>query len=245
MPTELRVEMTRRPPAAITPGSRRGGRATSPSFLPYLRTNVELKRRYVECFEWADSPVHAAPRRLRARDDDDRGARGVRGAPPGADRARREPRRRSTRRSSTATSPPTRSGASRERVVRTLGFERRRLAARSDRAPVLHVVLEPRRPPDDALPAGRPRVGLVDDARGGPRAVRPRHRRLADAHAARGAPSLGHERVAEPHLGEPRRPLAGRSGRTGTSRCRRPSRSARRRRARHVRAARSTAPSPA
>ena len=26
------------------------------SFLPYLRTNVELKRRYVECFEWSDSP---------------------------------------------------------------------------------------------------------------------------------------------------------------------------------------------
>ena len=26
------------------------------SFLPYLRTNLELKRRYVECFEWTDSP---------------------------------------------------------------------------------------------------------------------------------------------------------------------------------------------
>jgi carboxypeptidase Taq len=26
------------------------------SFLPYLRRNVELKRRYVECFEWSDSP---------------------------------------------------------------------------------------------------------------------------------------------------------------------------------------------
>jgi carboxypeptidase Taq len=25
-------------------------------FLPYLRANVELKRRYVECFEWSDSP---------------------------------------------------------------------------------------------------------------------------------------------------------------------------------------------
>lgn len=26
------------------------------SFLPYLERNVELKRRYVECFEWSDSP---------------------------------------------------------------------------------------------------------------------------------------------------------------------------------------------
>jgi carboxypeptidase Taq len=26
------------------------------SFLPYLRRNVELKRRYVDCFEWSDSP---------------------------------------------------------------------------------------------------------------------------------------------------------------------------------------------
>ena len=34
-------------------------------------------------------PVHAAPGRLRARDADDRGARGVRGAPAGADRDRR------------------------------------------------------------------------------------------------------------------------------------------------------------
>ncbi len=26
------------------------------SFLPYLRTNLELKRRYIDCFEWSDSP---------------------------------------------------------------------------------------------------------------------------------------------------------------------------------------------
>ena len=61
------------------------------------------------------------------------------------------------------------------------------LAARPDRAPVLHVVLEPRRPADDALPRRRPRVGLVDAARGRPRPLRPRDRRLAAAHAARAA----------------------------------------------------------
>ena len=26
------------------------------SFLPYLRTNLELKREYIECFDWSDSP---------------------------------------------------------------------------------------------------------------------------------------------------------------------------------------------
>jgi carboxypeptidase Taq len=56
VPTELRTQMTRE--------SARGhhawveARRTSDfaSFLPYLRTNLELKRQYVECFEWTDSP---------------------------------------------------------------------------------------------------------------------------------------------------------------------------------------------
>ena len=26
------------------------------SFIPFLRTNIELKRRYIECFDWSDSP---------------------------------------------------------------------------------------------------------------------------------------------------------------------------------------------
>ncbi len=56
VPTELRTQMTRE--------SARGhhawveARRTSDfdSFLPYLRTNLDLRRRYVECFEWTDSP---------------------------------------------------------------------------------------------------------------------------------------------------------------------------------------------
>jgi carboxypeptidase Taq len=56
VPTELREEMTR----ATARGHHAWveARRTSDfaSFLPYLRTNVELKRRYVECFEWSDSP---------------------------------------------------------------------------------------------------------------------------------------------------------------------------------------------
>jgi len=56
VPADLRVEMTR----AAARGHRAwvDARRTNdfPSFLPFLRTNVELKRRYVECFEPADSP---------------------------------------------------------------------------------------------------------------------------------------------------------------------------------------------
>ena len=53
----------------------------------------------------------------------------------------------------------------------------------------------------------RPRVGLVDAARGRARALRARHRRLAATRTplARRAVA-GRERVAEPDLGEPRRP---------------------------------------
>jgi carboxypeptidase Taq len=54
--TELRAEMTLQ--AARGHHAWVEARRTNDfaSFLPYLRTNVELKRRYVECFEWSDSP---------------------------------------------------------------------------------------------------------------------------------------------------------------------------------------------
>ena len=37
-------------------GRRQGRTTTSPSFLPTLERNLELKKRYAECFEWDDSP---------------------------------------------------------------------------------------------------------------------------------------------------------------------------------------------
>jgi carboxypeptidase Taq len=56
VPSELKVEMTR----AAARGHQAWVEARRDddfeSFLPYLRTNVELKLRYVECFEWSDSP---------------------------------------------------------------------------------------------------------------------------------------------------------------------------------------------
>ncbi len=57
-------------------------------------------------------PLHGAARRLRARDDDDGGARGVRDAPPSADGARPHGSPASTRRSCTGRSTRKRSGAS-------------------------------------------------------------------------------------------------------------------------------------
>jgi len=56
VPTELRVELTR----AAALGNRVWIEARAAndfaSFLPALERNLELKRRYVECFEWDDSP---------------------------------------------------------------------------------------------------------------------------------------------------------------------------------------------
>jgi carboxypeptidase Taq len=56
VPTSLREEMTRA--AALGHQAWVEARQASDfaSFLPYLRRNLELKLRYVECFEWSDSP---------------------------------------------------------------------------------------------------------------------------------------------------------------------------------------------
>jgi carboxypeptidase Taq len=56
VPSELRAEMLRA--AALGSQTWVEARAKSDfaSFLPALERNLELKRRYVECFEWEDSP---------------------------------------------------------------------------------------------------------------------------------------------------------------------------------------------
>jgi carboxypeptidase Taq len=56
VPTSLREEMTRA--AAVGHQAWVEARQASDfaSFLPYLRHNFELQLRYVECFEWSDSP---------------------------------------------------------------------------------------------------------------------------------------------------------------------------------------------
>ena len=56
VPTELRVELTRA--AALGNQIWIEARATNDfaKFLPALQRNLELKRKYVDCFEWEDSP---------------------------------------------------------------------------------------------------------------------------------------------------------------------------------------------
>ena len=56
VPTELRAELIRA--AALGNQVWIEARATNDfaKFLPALERNLELKRRYVECFEWQDSP---------------------------------------------------------------------------------------------------------------------------------------------------------------------------------------------
>jgi carboxypeptidase Taq len=56
VPTDLRVELTRA--AALGNQVWIEARATNDfaRFLPALQRNLELKRRYVDCFEWEDSP---------------------------------------------------------------------------------------------------------------------------------------------------------------------------------------------
>src|SRR5262249_47887375 len=56
VPTELRVEMTRAAASGHHAWVEARQSSDFASFLPYLRENIELKRRYAECFDWDDSP---------------------------------------------------------------------------------------------------------------------------------------------------------------------------------------------
>lgn len=56
IPVELRVEMTRAAARGHHAWVEARKNSDFASFLPYLRENVELRRRYAECFEWDDSP---------------------------------------------------------------------------------------------------------------------------------------------------------------------------------------------
>jgi carboxypeptidase Taq len=56
VPASLREEMTREAARGHQAWVEARRNDDFASFLPYLRRNVELKRRYIECFEWSDSP---------------------------------------------------------------------------------------------------------------------------------------------------------------------------------------------
>jgi len=56
VPTELRTEMIRAAALGNQVWIEARARSDFASFLPALQRNLELKRRYIECFEWEDSP---------------------------------------------------------------------------------------------------------------------------------------------------------------------------------------------
>ncbi|MDW8338394.1 MAG: carboxypeptidase M32 [Thermoleophilia bacterium] len=56
VPTELRAEMIRAGAIGNQVWVEARKRSDFASFLPVLERNLELKRRYIECFEWEDSP---------------------------------------------------------------------------------------------------------------------------------------------------------------------------------------------
>jgi carboxypeptidase Taq len=59
VPTELREEMTREAARGHHAWVEARRDSDYASFRPYLERNLELKRRYVDCFEWSDSPYTA------------------------------------------------------------------------------------------------------------------------------------------------------------------------------------------
>jgi carboxypeptidase Taq len=56
VPTELRAEMIRAGALGNQTWIEARAKSDFAMFLPVLETNLELKRRYIECFEWTDSP---------------------------------------------------------------------------------------------------------------------------------------------------------------------------------------------
>jgi carboxypeptidase Taq len=123
VPTDLRVEMTRAAASGHHAWVDARSRSDFSSFLPYLRTNVDLRRRYAECFEPADGDPYTA-----LLDDFEPGmttteVREVFAvlAPALADLVTRAPSVDAS--FLHGTFAPDRQRAFAERVVRTLGFE--------------------------------------------------------------------------------------------------------------------------
>ena len=56
VPAALRAEMTLEAARGHEAWIEARRRSDFASFLPFLRRNVELKQRYIECFDWSDSP---------------------------------------------------------------------------------------------------------------------------------------------------------------------------------------------
>ena len=209
VPAELRAEITRASSLAEHAWVEARERSDFAAFLPHLERNVELRRRYAECFEGFDGFEHdlrPAAGRLRARNDDRRGRRGARRASrrdPAARRRARRPRQCDRRRLPSRRLSAGRPGAARPRGRGGAAARGGRVAPRPDRASVRDRDLPVRHPDHDPVRRALHRHrALGGHPRGRPWPVRERDRARALALAA-GEPGLaGLPRVAEPHVGE-------------------------------------------
>ena len=88
-PGELAAEILRSNSLALPLWAEARQRSDFSLFLPALRRNLDLRRRYIECFDGLRRAVRRPARRFRAGHEDGGGARGVHAAEGGAGAARR------------------------------------------------------------------------------------------------------------------------------------------------------------
>ena len=209
---------------------------------PYLETNLELRQRYIECFDPADETYDVLldnyePNMKTAdvRQIFDTAEGGARAADPGDRRCRR--RRRLL--------PPAglRPGCAagvQPRGVAPLRLHGRRMADRPDTASVHDQPRTRGHPAHDEFPPGRPELALRDDARVRARRLRVGRRpsRSRGRRSARASRSV----CTSPRAGRGRTSSAGaaRSGASSTRACRRHSRASSARSTRRRSIARST-----
>ena len=208
MPSELRAEMSRSAALANPVWVDARKRNDFAAFLPVLRKNLDLRKRYIDCFEVGDEPYDIVL------DDYERGmkTKEVRGlfdylkehqAPlvkEVAARGGNEPHDHDF-----AIEPQK---VFELEVAPRVRLHRRGLAPRSDRASVRVRHRGHGHPHHDPLLQRAPRRPLRNDARVRARAVRAPGRPGARTLTSRARRLARHARVAEPDVGEPRRPLA-------------------------------------
>ena len=192
VPTELRAEMTRAAARARPVWVKARAESDFQQFLPVLERNVELRQRYVSCFDNVDEPYDILlddfePQTTTAEVRGD-----VRRAQARADRADRRAEQRRRRRLLPARHVPGRQpGGARERSRLPVRLPAGHLAARPDRASVRVRRRRRRHPHHDALRPGIDEVAVLDDARVRARALRHQLPRQLERLPTGGPCSLG------------------------------------------------------
>ncbi len=178
------------------------------TFLPVLRKNLDLRKQYIDCFDVKDEPYDIVLDDYE-RDMTTKEVRRIfdylkeHQAPLVKEVAAPQPAA-----AAAAQLRPRCAEGLRARSRARIRLHGRRLAPRPDGPPVRLRHRHDRHPDHDAVLHRAPRRALRDDARVRPRPVRAAGRRDARAQPARARRLPRHARVAEPHVGEPRRALA-------------------------------------